>query len=195
MNLPNKLTISRIILSPVFYFLFIIDNRTTRALSLLVFTIASLTDLYDGYLARKYRINTNFGKFMDPLADKILTSTAFISFVALGYARAWMVSTIIVREFTITGLRSLVAYRGQVILPSFLAQVKTASQMIVIVFMLIVINGHTLLGSFAQNDPLFDIAGMQIYFDITILVTMILTVWTGLDYIIKSFPVIKSLIK
>ncbi|MCP4632384.1 MAG: CDP-diacylglycerol--glycerol-3-phosphate 3-phosphatidyltransferase [candidate division Zixibacteria bacterium] len=195
MNLPNKLTISRIILSPVFYFLFIIENRITRALSLLVFTVAALTDLYDGYLARKYNILTNFGKFMDPLADKILTSTAFISFVALDYAQAWMVSTIIVREFIITGLRSLVAYKGQVIMPSFLAKVKAASQMIVIVFMLIIVNGETLLGSYSKDIPLFNTITMQGYFNYMILFTTILTVWTGLDYIIKSFPMIKSMLR
>ncbi|PJA30137.1 MAG: CDP-diacylglycerol--glycerol-3-phosphate 3-phosphatidyltransferase [candidate division Zixibacteria bacterium CG_4_9_14_3_um_filter_46_8] len=195
MNLPNKLTISRIILSPVFMFLLTIENRIARVLSLVVFTVASLTDLYDGYLARKYSIATNFGKFMDPLADKILTSMAFISFVALGYARAWMVMIIVGRELFITGLRSLAAYRGQVIMPSFLAQAKTASQMVVIVFMLIVINGQAILGSLADNIVLFDTSKMQSYFDVMIFITLLLTVWTGLDYIIRSFAMLKSLTK
>lgn len=175
--------------------LFLLENKTTRILSLIVFTIAALTDLYDGYLARKYNVTTNFGKFMDPLADKILTSTAFISFVSLGYAKAWMVLTIIGREFLITGLRSAAAYKGYVILPSFLAKVKTTVQMTVIVFMLIVINGHTILGNSASNISLFNISQMQIHFDWMIFITMLITVWTGMDYIIKSLPLIKSLLK
>ncbi|MBD3170595.1 MAG: CDP-diacylglycerol--glycerol-3-phosphate 3-phosphatidyltransferase [candidate division Zixibacteria bacterium] len=195
MNLPNKLTVSRIILSPIFYMLFVVDSKLTRVLSLVVFTVAALTDLYDGYLARKYNIATNFGKFMDPLADKILTSTAFISFVALGYAQAWMISTIIVREFIITGLRSLAAYKSYLILPSFLAKVKAASQMVVIVFMLVVINGETILGSAAGKIYIFDTELMQPYFDIMILITTLLTVYTGLDYIIKGFSMIKSLMR
>ncbi|MBD3232754.1 MAG: CDP-diacylglycerol--glycerol-3-phosphate 3-phosphatidyltransferase [candidate division Zixibacteria bacterium] len=195
MNLPNKLTISRILLSPVFMVFFIIENRITRAISLVVFTVAALTDLYDGYLARKYNIATNFGKFMDPLADKILTSTALISFVGLGYAKAWMVLPIIVREFLITGLRSLAAYKGQVIMASFLAKAKTASQMVAIVFLLIVINGETILGPVTKDIIFFNTEEMQIYFDIVIFISMILAVYTGLDYIVKSFPMIKNLVK
>jgi len=116
MNTPNKLTITRIILAPIFM-VFSHGQRLLRALSLLIFGVASLTDLWDGHLARKYGIITGFGKFMDPLADKILTSTAFISFAALGYVQAWMIMLIIFREFFITGLRSLAAYRGLIISP------------------------------------------------------------------------------
>ena len=118
---------------------FLMDNVYCRALSLIIFTIASLTDLWDGYLARKYGIVTGFGKFMDPLADKILTSTAFISFAALGYVQAWMIMLIIIREFFITGLRSLAAYRGLVISPSISAKFKTALQMLTIVVILLYI--------------------------------------------------------
>lgn len=132
---------------------------------------------------------------MDPLADKILTSSALISFVALGYAKAWMVMTIVAREFIITGLRSLSAFKGHVILPSFLAKIKAASQMVVIIFMLIVINGETIFGSFAREIPLFNLVVMQVYFDIMIFITLILTVWTGVDYFIKSFSLIKSLLR
>jgi CDP-diacylglycerol--glycerol-3-phosphate 3-phosphatidyltransferase len=112
MSLPNLLTLSRIILSPVYMVLFLIENPYSRLAATIVFVVAALTDLLDGYLARKRGITTGFGKFMDPLADKILVSTAFISFVNLGYAKTWMISVIIVREFLITGLRSLAAYRG-----------------------------------------------------------------------------------
>jgi len=132
MSLPNLLTLSRIILSPVYMILFLIENPYSRLAATIVFLVAALTDLLDGYLARKRGITTGFGKFMDPLADKILVSTAFITFVNLGYAKTWMITTIIVREFIITGLRSLAAYKGMIITPSFVAQWKTAMQMIVI---------------------------------------------------------------
>jgi CDP-diacylglycerol--glycerol-3-phosphate 3-phosphatidyltransferase len=124
MNTPNKLTLCRIILSPIFMVFFLMDNVYSRALSLVIFAVASFTDLWDGHLARKYGIITGFGKFMDPLADKILTSTAFISFAALGYVKAWMIMLIVFREFFITGLRSLAAYRGLVISP-----IKNASML------------------------------------------------------------------
>ena len=139
MNLPNKLTISRIILSPIFMVFFLIENLYTRYFALLIFSAASLTDLYDGYLARKTGVMTSFGKFMDPLADKILTSTALISFASLGVIQTWMVLTIIARDFIVTGLRSIAAYHGLIIMPTQVAKWKTASQMVVIVVILLYI--------------------------------------------------------
>ena len=91
MNLPNKLTMARIILSPIFMVTFLINNLYTRYLALFIFAVAALTDMYDGHLARKTGVVTSFGKFMDPLADKLLTSTAFIAFVAVGYVKSWIV--------------------------------------------------------------------------------------------------------
>ncbi len=137
MNLPNALTLLRIALSPVFMMLFIIDNLWTRFWAMVIFIIAALTDLYDGYYARKYGVTTSFGKFMDPLADKILVSVAFISFVTLGYVEMWMVLAIIFREFLITGLRSLAAYKGVVIVPTRWAKVKTFMQMTAIAVILL----------------------------------------------------------
>src|SRR3989337_428041 len=130
MNLPNKLTLARIILSPVFMALILIDDTRAKLVSLVVFVVAALTDLGDGYFARRRGLATGFGKFMDPLADKILTSTALISFVALGYVRGWMVTVIVGREFFITGFRSLAAYRGMLIAPTLGAKFKTLLQMI-----------------------------------------------------------------
>src|SRR4051812_14424298 len=117
MNLPNKLTVLRLLLVPVFMIFTIIDNVWTRIFALLIFIVASLTDLYDGYFARKYGEITTFGKFMDPLADKFLISAAFICFVSMRELRvpAWMVVLIIGREFLITGLRTLAASKGVII--------------------------------------------------------------------------------
>ncbi|MCP4582953.1 MAG: CDP-diacylglycerol--glycerol-3-phosphate 3-phosphatidyltransferase [candidate division Zixibacteria bacterium] len=195
MNLPNFLTLSRIFLSPVYMVLFLIENPTSRLAATIVFIVAALTDLFDGYLARRMGTMTSFGKFMDPLADKILVSTAFLSFANLGYAKAWMVTTIIVREFFIIGLRSVAAYKGMVITSSYAAQWKTASQMIVISCILIYINLKTWLVPAGTNWAMFNSPLTGTVFDIMILITVILTVLTGLDYLLKSGGLLKGLLK
>ena len=195
MNTPNKLTLSRIILSPIFMVFFLMDNVYCRALSLLIFTIASLTDLWDGYLARKYGIVTGFGKFMDPLADKILTSTAFISFAALGYVQAWMIMLIIIREFFITGLRSLAAYRGLVISPSLSAKFKTVLQMLTIVVILLYINLKTIMPAMGYKGDFFELQLVTQIFDWMMLITMVVTVLTGIDYLIKNGRILKGVLK
>ena len=195
MNTPNKLTLARIILSPIFMVFFLMDNVYCRALALLIFTLAALTDLWDGYLARKYGIITGFGKFMDPLADKILTSTAFISFVALGYVKAWMIMLIIIREFSITGLRSLAAYRGLVISPSISAKVKTVFQMLTIVVILLYINLKTVLEAVGYTGPWLSSPLIGQAIDGLVLATMVITVLTGIDYLIKNGSILKAVLK
>jgi len=195
MNLPNKLTISRIILSPVFIMIFLTDHPTAKLVGLIIFAVAALTDLGDGYLARKLGRTTGFGKFMDPLADKILTSTALIALVATGYARAWMVTLIIIREFFITGFRLLAAYRGMVIVPTFFAQVKTFLQMLTISVILLYVyleaaHPQTLVSWGLQQSPT-----LTWVFDGMMLLTTIITVGTGLDYIIKNAGLVKSVLK
>ena len=195
MNLPNKLTIIRIILAPVFMIFFLIDNVYSRYFSTLIFIVAALTDTYDGYLARKTGVITGFGKFMDPLADKVLTSTAFISFVALGYVKAWMILIIILREFLVTGLRSVAAYKGVVILPSTLAKWKTACQMTVIVIILLYINLKTTFLPLGYNWALLTSDFTYRVFDGMVFITMLLTVGTGLDYVVKNALLLKGVLK
>lgn len=195
MNLPNKLTLARIILAPFFMAFLLIDNVYSRYLATLIFIIAALTDAYDGYLARKTGVITGFGKFMDPLADKILVSTAFISFVALEYVQAWMVLVIILREFLVTGLRSLAAYKGVVILPSYLAKWKTGCQMSVIVIILVYVNIESTLLLAGHNWSLITAGAAFRAFDIMIFITMLLTVITGIDYVIKNAFLIKGVLK
>jgi CDP-diacylglycerol--glycerol-3-phosphate 3-phosphatidyltransferase len=195
MNLPNKLTLARIILAPFFMAFLLIDNVYSRYLATLIFIIAALTDAYDGYLARKTGVITGFGKFMDPLADKILVSTAFISFVALGYVQAWMVLVIILREFLVTGLRSLAAYKGVVILPSYLAKWKTGCQMSVIVIIMVYVNIESTLVLAGHNWSLITTGTAILAFDIMIFITMLLTVITGIDYVIKNAFLIKGVLK
>ena len=195
MNLPNKLTITRIALAPVFMILFLIDNRYTRLLALGVFFVAALTDLVDGYLARRNGWVTGFGKFMDPLADKILTSTGFICLVSLDYVKAWMVLAIVGREFLITGIRSLAAYKGWVIMPTILAQWKTASQMVVILGILTFYESRMLLEPLGLHWPIFDSPWSPRVIDASVFVVMLLTVITGLDYLIKNAALIKGVLR
>ena len=174
--------------------MWICDSLYTRYIALLIFGIASLTDLYDGYLARKTGVITSFGKFMDPLADKILTSTALICFASLGYIYTWMVLVIIGRDFIVTGLRCIAAYRGQLILPTQVAKWKTASQMVVIVVILLYISVQTTMTALGRWDSSLD--GIAWYFlNGMVFVSMTLTVSSGLDYVIKNRSIFTSLLR
>ena len=144
MNLANKLTILRVILIPFFViFAFVelpgefLGMTTSGIIMLAIFVIAALTDKLDGHIARKYNQITNFGKFLDPLADKLLVNTALILFVGTGHLPAWIAVIIIAREFIITGVRLLAAEDGIVIAANVWGKVKTVTQMVAIILMLI----------------------------------------------------------
>jgi len=138
MILPNQLTVLRIILSPIFLYLFLSGNELLQQISLGVFLIAAFTDWYDGWLARKYNFITAWGKFWDPLADKILTATAFVGFVYLDVLPFWMVLLILLRDFIITGFRGYTDYIGVNFITSWYGKVKTFFQMAFIYYLLIV---------------------------------------------------------
>jgi len=137
LNLPNKLTLARIVAAPVMMAGLLSISVWGQYLALLVFIAAALTDYWDGKIARKYNLETNFGRIMDPLADKLLMATAFVCFVQLGWARAWMVILIIGREFAITGLRVLAAAQGRVIAASKSGKNKTISQIVAVLVILV----------------------------------------------------------
>ncbi len=195
MNMPNKLTLSRIILAPIFMSFFLVDDPYSRAFGFFLFIVAALTDVADGHYARKYGIVTGFGKFMDPLADKILVSTALIALVSLGYVRAWMVMLIIAREFYVTGLRSLVAYRGSLIPPSPLAKLKTVMQMTVITFILLVITFDAIFQ--IVDSPLKTLLNFnrQLVYDIAMGATTLITVYTGFDYTVKYYSMLRNVLR
>lgn len=193
MNLPNKLTLARIALSPVFMALILINDTRAKLASLIVFVIAALTDLGDGYFARKTGRITGFGKFMDPLADKILASTALISLVALGYVRGWMVIVIVAREFLITGIRSMAAYRGMLITPSFWARIKTVLQMISISVILLFVYLKAMLVPLGYQWSIFESETTIMVFDVLMFVTMTVTVATGIHYLVRHAPLIKNI--
>ncbi len=174
--------------------LFLVGNPISRTAGFFIFLIAGLTDLIDGHYARKYGIVTGFGKFMDPLADKILVTTALIALVSLGYVRAWMVMLIVAREFYVTGIRSLAAYRGAIIAPSFWAKVKTVLQMCAITFILLVITLDTAMDQSTPVMALFNF-DRQLVYDIVMGLTTLLTLYTGLDYTIKYYSMLKNALK
>ena len=173
MNLPNKLTILRVLLIPVFLLCLLNEYNI---LALIIFVVASLTDMLDGKIARKYNLVTNFGKFMDPLADKLLVSSALISFVGLGRMPIWIVVVIISREFIISGFRLVAADKGVVIAASMWGKVKTVTQMVMIIVLLC-----ELQVGFAEV-----LEGMLIY------ASLILTVVSLVDYIVKNIDVMKE---
>jgi CDP-diacylglycerol--glycerol-3-phosphate 3-phosphatidyltransferase len=195
MNLPNKLTIARIALSPVFMALILIDDTRAKLASLIVFVVAALTDLGDGYFARRTGRITGFGKFMDPLADKILASTALISLVALGYVRGWMVIVIVGREFLITGVRSMAAYRGMLIVPSFWARIKTVLQMLTIGVILLFVYLKAMLVPLGYDWVIFESHMTILVFDVLTGITMVVTVATGIDYLVRHAALLKNVIR
>lgn len=138
MNLPNKLTLVRCILTPIFLACLIIEFPFHYAAALLVFIVASLTDYFDGMIARKHNLVTNLGKFLDPLADKALTTAAFIGFVHMINSRTlpWALFIILLREFAVTSVRLLAAKDGVVVAASFAGKLKTVMQMVSIIYML-----------------------------------------------------------
>lgn len=140
MNLPNKLTLLRVIMIPFFIIALMEnngENHTFRYIAVAIFIAASLTDLLDGKIARKYNLVTNFGKFMDPLADKLLVCSALICLVGLDQFPVWMTVVIISREFIISGFRLVAAEQGLVIAASYWGKFKTTFQMIAIILMII----------------------------------------------------------
>lgn len=175
MNLPNKLTLLRVLMIPFFVFFMLTTYAGTAScwIALALFVIASLTDLLDGYLARKYNLVTTFGKFMDPLADKLLVCAALICLVEMGSLPAWMVIVIISREFIISGFRLVAADKGLVIAASYWGKFKTTFQMVMICLLIA------------------DIGEIAILTQIIIWTAFILTIISLIDYLIKNKNVMK----
>lgn len=177
MNLANKITLFRVILVPIFMVVLYSDLQYSNYIAALIFIFASLTDTLDGYIARSRNLVTNFGKFVDPLADKILVSAALISLVGLGKIPAWVVVVIIAREFTITGFRILAASEGITIAASSLGKFKTITQLLAISLLLL------------NNFP-FNI--INIPMDMIMLYTsLFFTIVSGIDYIFKNKNTLK----
>ena len=175
MNLPNKLTMFRVILIPFFVFFLLVPYfpDSGKYIAAFIFIIASLTDLFDGKIARKYNLVTNFGKFMDPLADKLLVCSALICLTAMELLEAWIVIVIISREFIISGFRLIAAEQKIVIAASYWGKFKTTFQMLMIIVLLLDFGGA------------FDLIGQVLAW-----IALILTVVSLIDYLVKNKHVI-----
>lgn len=178
MNLPNKLTIMRVILIPFFVFFLLSPYFPAYGnyIAVAIFIVASLTDMLDGKIARKYNLVTNFGKFMDPLADKLLVCSAMICLIELDRLAAWIVIVIIAREFIISGFRLVASDNGVVIAASYWGKFKTTFQMLMVIVLLLDI-----------QMPFFQILGTVLTY-----VALILTVVSLIDYIVKNKDVLKD---
>ncbi len=193
MILPNQLTALRIILTPVFLFLFISEDPFYKQLSLAVFFIAAITDWYDGWLARKFNYITASGKFLDPLADKILTSTAFFAFVYLDVLELWMVLIIVIRDFLITFLRFYADIKNMSITTIRSAKWKTFFQMAFIYYLLCVYVIKTVDWIYEGNEKIFTSLTNPDYIYYSMLFITLFTLWTGIEYLVKNIKLIKSI--
>lgn len=188
MNLANKLTLIRIFLVPIFLvFIAMKDIPYGSFIATFIFILASLTDKLDGYIARSRNQITNFGKFMDPLADKLLVTAALISLVELHVVPSWAAVVIIAREFAVSGLRSIAAAQGRVIAASWWGKVKTVIQIIAIILLLLKVNIHDakLLKIFVLNN--YYIKGFfMIVPNIMLMIAVLVTLMSGYDYFRKN---------
>ena len=179
MTTANKLTILRVILIPVFLLLMLLDFPGHKWLALLVFILASVTDFLDGHIARKHNQITTFGKFMDPLADKLLVTAALLVFVQWGQIPGWAAFVILAREFAVTALRLVAAADGTVIAAGISGKVKTFSSLICLCLMM------TPLHSLALGSPAFTLDVL------CVIVMLIVTVWSGGEYFVKFGKLLK----
>ena len=178
MTLPNQLSILRIILTPIFIFFLLFDRYYFEQVATFVFIIASLTDWYDGYIARRYGYVSKWGKFLDPLADKVLISSALISFWILNYIKLWVVLVIVLRDFLVTGLRFYAIETRKPVVTGNLAKWKTFSQMLLIYLILIYINIISISGLDSQRfQNLIDKAALLVTF---------FTALTGVVYLFEN---------
>ncbi|MBE5766280.1 MAG: CDP-diacylglycerol--glycerol-3-phosphate 3-phosphatidyltransferase [Clostridiales bacterium] len=177
MNLPNKLTILRVLMIPLFcvFLAFSPDSDLWRWISLAVFALACLTDWADGKIARQNNLVTNFGKFMDPIADKLLVMSAFVMLCSQGRMEAWAVIVIMAREFIVSGFRLVAAEGGVVIAASTIAKFKTVSQMLAVMLTIVFVPG-----------PLAIVAKLVLY------VAVVLTALSGIDYVWKNRQFLKG---
>lgn len=175
MNLPNKLTVLRVIMVPFFVFFMLtgVGGAANKWIALIIFCVASLTDMLDGKIARARGLVTNFGKFMDPLADKLLVCSAMICLIPLGKLTAWFVIVIIAREFIISGFRLVASDNGIVIAASYWGKFKTVSQMFMVIVMIMDLGG------------VFDVIGTVLMW-----AALILTIVSLIDYIAKNVEVL-----
>ena len=192
MNLANKITIARVFLIPVFLIFISIKGISFGVpIATIVFIIAASTDKLDGYIARSRNQITNFGKFMDPLADKLLVTAALVSLVEYKMLPAWIVIIIIAREFAVTGLRVLAMANGRIIAASKWGKLKTTTQIAAIIIALLNLD-HTFISVFSSSEAKIFNNFIGTLAPIAIYATLIATIISGIDYFLKNRDVVKS---
>lgn len=188
-NLPNKITAARMLFIPIFIIFLLVNIEGNISIlggknisynifiASIIFILASITDFLDGYIARKYNLVTNMGKFLDPLADKILVISAFVVMIELSLIPSWMVVCVITREFAVTGLRLLAVEQGEVIPAGFLGKLKTITQLLAIIMILL-------------GNPVFNYLNINMDY-IILYLSVILTILSGIEYFKNSIHVLK----
>jgi CDP-diacylglycerol--glycerol-3-phosphate 3-phosphatidyltransferase len=194
MTLPNQLTVLRIILTPVFLYFFLSNDPLFIQISLAIYFIAALTDWYDGWLARKFNYITEWGKFWDPLADKILTSVVFIGFVIVKLLPLWMVLLIIFRDLSVTLLRVYADSRGYSFRTTYYAKWKTMLQMIFLYYLLILYVAKNTVEIYNQYQILIDILLNKDIIYFVMLAITVITVHSGITYLLLNKSLIKQLL-
>ena len=202
MNLPNKITISRILLIPIFMIVLYLPIPYRELIALAIFIIAAATDGIDGHIARSRNLVTNFGKFLDPLADKLLVTAALVALVGMQRIPSWIVTVIIAREFAVTGIRLLAVGEGRVIAASMLGKIKTVTQIIAISLLLIDTYTLNLQDVFMVEKIRAVVTGLlqapslmgiiSILSTIMVIVATFATLYSCYDYIVKNADVLKS---
>jgi len=186
MNLPNKLTLGRLVLTALFVVALSAPIPHGRSIALLLFIVAAITDYFDGKIARERNLVTNFGKLMDPLADKVLIAAALILLVDLELLWAWSVVVVVFREFLVTGLRLIAANEGIVVAAEKLGKWKTTIQMITVIYLLCFVASEE--PAFSWLAGLFTIpgAGYQVVGRVCEIAMVVLTLWSGVSYVYKN---------
>lgn len=182
MTTANKITLARILMIPFFIYFAMQNDKTSYIISLFIFCLASITDFLDGYIARKYNQITDFGKFADPLADKLLVTAALLIFIEKGIFPSFMVFIILAREFIITSLRNVAAAKGKVIAASWTGKIKTCVQIagIIIDFILLIMSSN------------IEISKINTVFQIIAWIVTITTLYAGIDYMAKNWEIVKD---
>lgn len=173
MNTANKLTIARVVMIPLFLLVLYLNVPGASYWALGIFIVASLTDTLDGYIARHYNQTTDFGKFMDPLADKCLVTAAMLWFVEIGQMPGWALLIVIIREFGVSGLRMVAADKGRVIAAGWSGKVKTASTMVCICLMLLLPHSHEIT-------------------NLCVAIIVLTTIWSGVEYFMKNLDILSE---
>ncbi|NEX13678.1 MAG: CDP-diacylglycerol--glycerol-3-phosphate 3-phosphatidyltransferase [Prosthecochloris sp.] len=192
MTLPNLLTTLRILLVPVFMFLLLLESPSMKLLGVIVFIIASLTDIYDGYHARKYGLTSRLGAFLDPLADKFLITSAFLIYVWEGYLALWMVLLVALRDVVVTVLRVYAEWRDKPVITSREAKYKTLAQNVFayVVMLFILLKERAFTG--ADISALMSEVLYSDYLDYVMLLITIYTVYTGISYLVQNWKGLSS---